>query len=232
MGCTRVIESTPPPMAQGRESDSRKLLQRLKSALAEEGAGQERLDHVTQIIAESMETEVCSIYLFRDDETLELCATEGLNAESVHVTRMRIGEGLVGRVAARSRPVNTVDAPSEPGFRYMPETGEEIFSSFLGVPIQRLGDTLGVLVVQSKEKRAFTGDEIYGLEVVAMVIAVIKGSLVLLYFMHLRWDRPFNAIVLISSLALVALFIILALIDVGNYQPEVIPGYAPDLQPR
>ena len=158
-------------MAEARESDSRKLLGRLREALAHEGAGQERLDHVTQIIASSMETEVCSIYLFRDEETLELCATEGLNPESVHITRMRIGEGLVGRVAKAASPINTADAPSERGFRYMPETGEEIFSSFLGVPIQRLGDTLGVLVVQSKEKRQFTPDEVYGLEVVAMVLA-------------------------------------------------------------
>ena len=78
-------------MAKAQESDSRKLLQRLKEALAEEGAGQERLDHVTQIIAASMETEVCSIYLFRDSDTLELCATQGLKPESVHITRRRIG---------------------------------------------------------------------------------------------------------------------------------------------
>ena len=158
-------------MAEARESDSRKLLGRLREALAEEGAGQARLDHVTQIIAQAMEAEVCSIYLARDDDTLELCATEGLKAGAVHVTRMRVGEGLVGRVAAQSRPINSADAPSERGFRYMPETGEEIYSSFLGVPIQRLGDTLGVLVVQSKDKRQFSDDEIYGLEVVAMVLA-------------------------------------------------------------
>jgi len=114
---------------------------------------------------------VCSIYLFRDAETLELCATEGLNPEAVHKTRMRIGEGLVGRVARTKRPINTADAPGEKGFRFMPETGEEIFSSFLGVPIQRLGETLGVIVVQSKEARLFTDDEVYGMEVVAMVIA-------------------------------------------------------------
>jgi len=153
------------------ESDSRKLLGRLRDALAGDSAGQERLDRITTIIATSMGLEVCSIYLFRDTETLELCATEGLKPESVHKTRMRIGEGLVGRVARTTRVVNAADAPSEPGFRYMPETGEEIYSSFLGVPIQRLGETLGVLVVQSKEARAFSDDEVYGMEVVAMVLA-------------------------------------------------------------
>ena len=158
-------------MPHRRESDSRKLLGRLRDTMAEEAKGQERLDKITHLIADSMGTEVCSIYLFRDEDTLELCATEGLNRESVHQTRMRLGEGLVGQVAKTSKLVNTADAPSQKGFRYMPETGEEIYSSFLGIPIQRLGDTLGVLVVQSKVAREFSADEIYALEVVAMVLA-------------------------------------------------------------
>ena len=158
-------------MPENFESESRKLLRRLRDTLADAGKGQERLDRITHLIADSMQTEVCSIYLFRDAETLELCATEGLNPQAVHMTRMRIGEGLVGRVARTARPVNTGDAPSEKGFRFMPETGEEIFPSFLGVPIQRLGERLGVLVVQSKQAREFSDDEIYALEVVAMVLA-------------------------------------------------------------
>ncbi|KCV80919.1 phosphoenolpyruvate-protein phosphotransferase PtsP [Actibacterium atlanticum] len=153
------------------ESESRKLLRRLRDTLAEKGEGQERLDRITHLIADSMGTQVCSIYLFRDEDTLELCATEGLNAEAVHKTRMRVGEGLVGRVALSAQAVNTGNAPSEKGFRYMPETGEEIYSSFLGVPIQRLGERLGVLVVQSKDAREFSEDEVYALEVVAMVLA-------------------------------------------------------------
>ena len=158
-------------MAEQTESESRKLLGRLREALAEDSAGQERLDRITHLIADSMQTEVCSIYLFRDDETLELCATEGLNRESVHQTRLKIGEGLVGRVARFAEPVNTASAPGEKGFRFMPETGEEIYSSFLGVPIQRLGERLGVLVVQSKVDREYSEDEVYALEVVAMVLA-------------------------------------------------------------
>jgi phosphotransferase system, enzyme I, PtsP len=158
-------------MPERSESESRKLLRRLRDTLAEPGAGQERLDRITHLIADSMQTQVCSIYLFRDDDTLELCATEGLKKESVHKTRMRLGEGLVGRVAKSSTPINTGNAPAEKGFRYMPETGEEIYSSFLGVPIQRLGEKLGVLVVQSKDARQFSDDEVYAIEVVAMVLA-------------------------------------------------------------
>ncbi|WP_420566663.1 phosphoenolpyruvate--protein phosphotransferase [Thalassovita sp.] len=158
-------------MTETTESESRKLLGRLRNAMAEESAGQTRLDKITHLIADSIGTEVCSIYLFRDDETLELCATEGLNPESVHQTRLKLGEGLVGRVARTGLVLNEADAPSAKGFRYMPETGEEIYSSFLGVPVQRLGETLGVLVVQSKQARTFSADEVYALEVVAMVLA-------------------------------------------------------------
>ncbi len=153
------------------ETDSRQLLRGLRDVLNEETAGQTRLDRITRLIADSTGSDVCSVYLFRDDETLELCATEGLNPEAVHKTRLRIGEGLVGRVARSGIPVNTADAPSEPGFRYMPETGEEVFSSFLGIPIQRLGETIGVLVVQSRQSRQCSEDAVYALEVVAMVLA-------------------------------------------------------------
>ncbi len=158
-------------MPERIETESRKLLSRLRKALAESDEGQARLDKVVQTIATSLRTHVCSIYLFRDDETLELCATMGLEQEAVHQTRMRLGEGLVGRTARTRRVVNTADAPNAKGFRYMPETGEERYSSFCGVPVQRLGEALGVLVVQSKEAREFSPDEVYALEVVAMVVA-------------------------------------------------------------
>jgi phosphotransferase system enzyme I (PtsP) len=158
-------------MPERIETESRKLLKRLRAALAESGEGQARLDEVVTIIASTMRTEVCSIYLFRDEDTLELCATMGLEPEAVHQTRLKLGEGLVGRTARSRRVVNTADAPNAHGFRYMPETGEERYSSFCGVPVQRLGDTLGVLVVQSKDAREFSTDEVYALEVVAMVLA-------------------------------------------------------------
>ena len=140
-------------MEDTKGTNSRKLLKRLRGTLAEDSAGQARLDKITHLIADSMGTEVCSIYLFRDKNTLELCATEGLHADAVHKTRLRLGEGLVGRVAARKSTINAANAPATKGFRFMPETGEEIYSSFLGVPIQRLGSGLGVLVVQSKTAR-------------------------------------------------------------------------------
>ena len=90
-------------MPNRKDSDSRRLLRRLRDTLAAPGASQDRLDQITHHIADSMGTEVCSIYLFRDADTLELSATEGLKAAAVHKTRLRLGEGLVGRVARTGR---------------------------------------------------------------------------------------------------------------------------------
>ncbi|MDH3666401.1 MAG: phosphoenolpyruvate--protein phosphotransferase [Paracoccaceae bacterium] len=162
---------------------SRALLRALRAVMAgaDDGAGdgaggganggQQRMDQVVRLVANNMVAEVCSIYLKRDERTLELCATEGLRPESVHSARLRVGQGLVGRIAERAEPLVTEDAPSTPGFRYLPETGEEIYHSFVGVPIQRLGEVMGVLVVQNRTRRHYTEDEVEALEIVAMVIS-------------------------------------------------------------
>ncbi len=151
--------------------ESRVILTRLREAMAEPGEGQERLDRIVKLIARGLVAEVCSVYLRREDASFELCATEGLNPEAVHRTRLAPGQGLVGRIAESAEPIRTRDAAHTHGFQFLPETGEEIYSSFLGVPVQRLGEVLGVLVVQNREPREYTDDEIYALEVVAMVIA-------------------------------------------------------------
>lgn len=155
---------------------SRAMLRRLRQVMAEPGDGQQRLDKITQVIAINMVAEVCSIYLQREPRVLELFATEGLRKDAVHKARLRIGEGLVGLIAQRAAPLSTDDAPGTPGFQYLPETGEEIYRSFCGVPIQRLGKVLGVLVVQNKAARVYDEDEIDALEVVAMVIAEMAES--------------------------------------------------------
>ncbi|MEM1300754.1 MAG: phosphoenolpyruvate--protein phosphotransferase [Pseudomonadota bacterium] len=150
---------------------SRALLRALRGAMAAVGGGQQRLDRVVQLVAANMVAEVCSIYLKRDERTLELCATEGLRQDSVHSARLRVGQGLVGRIADRAEPIATDDAENTPGFRYLPETGEERYTSFLGVPIQRLGEVIGVIVVQNTAAKIYDDDEVEGLEIVAMVIA-------------------------------------------------------------
>ncbi|MEM7524339.1 MAG: phosphoenolpyruvate-utilizing N-terminal domain-containing protein, partial [Pseudomonadota bacterium] len=163
-------------MAPTADVGSRVLLRRLRQVMAQSGDAQERLDRIVSVIATNMVAEVCSIYLRRDERTLELCATEGLRPEAVHRTRMKVGGGLVGRIAERAEPYATSDAPNAPGFEYRPETGEEIYRSFCGVPIQRLGNVMGVLVVQNAASRDYEEDEIDALEVTAMVIAEMADA--------------------------------------------------------
>ena len=123
-----------------------------------------------------MVAEVCSIYVMRADGTLELYATEGLNREAVHLTTMRAGEGLVGLIASKAEPLALSDAQSHPAFSYKPETGEEIYHAFLGVPILRAGNTLGVLVVQNRTRRVYSEEEIEALQTTAMVLAEMIAS--------------------------------------------------------
>ena len=134
---------------------------------------QERLDDFVMAISKTMKVNVASIYLLRPGSDLELSATKGLKKSAVHKTRMKPGEGLVGHVSLTARPLNLADAPSHPLFSYRPETGEDAYSSFLGVPILRGGRTLGVLVVQSEKAREFNEEEVEDLLTVAMVLAEI-----------------------------------------------------------
>ena len=149
----------------------RVLLKRLRELMAEPLEPQERLDRIVSQIASNMVAEVCSVYVLRSDGVLELYATEGLNKDSVHLAQLKMGQGLVGTIAASAQPLSLSDAQAHPAFRYLPETGEEIYHSFLGVPILRAGRSLGVLVVQNKAQRNYREDELEALETTAMVMA-------------------------------------------------------------
>src|SRR5918996_862376 len=152
------------------------LLRRLREGMAEPGRPQERLDKIVVLIAANMVAEVCSVYVLRVDNTLELYATEGLKREAVHQTVLRQDEGLVGLVASEANPVNLSEAQNHPAFSFRPETGEEIYHSFLGVPVLRGGNTLGVLVVQNRTYRAYTEEEVEALQTTAMVVAEMIAS--------------------------------------------------------
>jgi len=149
----------------------RVLLRQLREVMAEPLASQARLDKIVDLIAENMRADVCSFYVLRDDGALELFATYGLKAESVHLTTLRLGEGLVGLIAAEAEPLSLDDAPTHPGFAYKPETGEESYNSFLGVPVLRAGQTLGVLVVQNAERRHYGEDEVEAMLTTATILA-------------------------------------------------------------
>ncbi|HML09193.1 MAG TPA: phosphoenolpyruvate--protein phosphotransferase [Xanthobacteraceae bacterium] len=161
---------------RGALGGPRVLLRRLREVMAEPVSAQERLDKIVVLIAANMVAEVCSVYVLRVDSTLELYATEGLNREAVHRTVMRADEGLVGLVASQASPVNLSNAQAHPAFSYRPETGEEIYHSFLGVPVLRAGNTLGVLVVQNRARRTYSEEEVEALQTTAMVLAEMIAS--------------------------------------------------------
>src|SRR5919107_1580420 len=156
-------------------ASAREILTGLHAIMARRGSAQNKLDEVVHLIAVAMRSEVCSIYLLRSNH-LELFATHGLRQEAVHVTRLRMGEGLVGTIADEGRILNLAEAAEHPAFAYRPETGEERFHSFAGIPIVRLESPIGVLAVQHADPRRYEDVEIEALQTVAMVLSEMVAA--------------------------------------------------------
>ena len=154
---------------------SRQILTRLHEVMASRSHAQAKLNTVADVVGESLHSEVCSIYLLREG-ALELFATRGLAQEAVHVTRLAVGEGLVGTIAAHIDTLNLAEATAHPDFSYRPETGEEKFHSFAGVPIVRRERAVGVLCVQHAEPRRYEEVEIEALQTVAMVLSELIAN--------------------------------------------------------
>ncbi|BAK67033.1 phosphoenolpyruvate--protein phosphotransferase [Sphingobium lignivorans] len=138
--------------------------------MAARTTAQAKLNKIVEIIGEELSSEVCSVYLLREG-MLELFATRGLKQEAVHVTRLGLGEGLVGTIAHNVETLNLEEAAAHPDFAYRPETGEELFHSFAGVPIVRRERAIGALCVQHVDPRPYEEVEIEALQTVAMVLA-------------------------------------------------------------
>ncbi len=158
----------------------RQMMRQLHEIMASADEAEVRLNKVVHLVAVNMVAEVCSAYFIRGGDTLELFATEGLKAEAVHHTRLRVGEGLVGLVAATGSSLNLSNAQDHPKFAYRPETGEEIYKSMMAVPILRTGKVVGVLAVQNKASRHYSEEEEEALQTIAMVLAelVVSGDLI------------------------------------------------------
>ncbi len=152
---------------------TRRLLARLRETMA---AGHAPLPQLATLIADELLAEVCSVYAARPGEMLELIATRGLRPEAVGRTRLRVGEGIIGLVAATGRPLNLADAQNHPAFVYRPETGEAPYASLLAVPVRRAGRTLGVVAVQNRVTRRYDDDELDELETAAMLLAEVLAA--------------------------------------------------------
>jgi phosphotransferase system enzyme I (PtsP) len=156
-------------------TSAREILTRLHDVMAARTGAQAKLNSVVNIIGEALASEVCSIYLLRDG-VLELFATRGLKQEAVHVTKLALGEGLIGTIAANVDTLNLDEATSHPDFAYKPETGEELFHSFAGVPIVRRERAVGVVSVQHADPRRYAEEEIEALQTVAMVLSELIAN--------------------------------------------------------
>ncbi|MEG3087664.1 phosphoenolpyruvate--protein phosphotransferase [Sphingomonas sp. PB4P5] len=156
-------------------ASAREILVRLHDVMASRTPAQSKLNAVVGIVGEAMSSEVCSIYLLRDG-VLELYATRGLAEEAVHVTTLALGEGLVGTIAEQGETLNLDEAASHPDFAYRPETGEEKFHSFAGVPIIRRERSVGVLCVQHADPHKYDDVEIEALQTVAMVLSELIAN--------------------------------------------------------
>ncbi|NIJ35691.1 phosphotransferase system enzyme I (PtsP) [Sphingopyxis panaciterrae] len=168
------MTNAPPPPSTAAQS-ARTILTRLHEVMAARTNAQSKLNQVVGIIGECLDSEVCSIYLLRDG-SLELYATRGLKQEAVHVTRLALGEGLVGTIADQIETLNLDEAAAHPDFSYRPETGEELFHSFAGVPIIRRERAVGVLSVQHSDPRRYADIEIETLQTVAMVLSELIAN--------------------------------------------------------
>ncbi|MFT3977554.1 MAG: phosphoenolpyruvate--protein phosphotransferase [Sphingomonas bacterium] len=162
-------------MTLSAAASAREILVRLHDVMAARSNAQAKLNQVVEIIGEALDSEVCSIYLLREG-VLELFATRGLDPAAVHVTKLALGEGLVGSIAGNVEVLNLDEAASHPQFAYRPETGEDRFHSFAGVPIIRRERAVGVLAVQHTEARKYADVEIEALQTVAMVLSELIAN--------------------------------------------------------
>lgn len=135
-----------------------------------------KLDKIISMIVEQMQADAGACYLVVDDNYLELFASYGFNQNITHKINLRVGEGLVGDVAANRRPLTVEDAWKHPKFSYKPEMGEEKYKSFVGVPITRFGKVVGVLTLQNKKKYEYSVLEVEILETVSMFLSELVAS--------------------------------------------------------
>ncbi len=191
-----TLQSTKKPEADDGWARSRRFLRQVRQLMTGHGTTEGRLDRVVAVIADYLAAEVCSIYVLRDQRDFELFATLGLNRDAVHLTRLRHGEGLVGLIAEQARPVALADAQSHPNFALRPETGEEVYQSFMGVPVLSAGRVLGVVVVQNVTRRRYAEAEIEACETVAMVLAEVLATAV--------EERPPAAAPIVAGPAMIA----------------------------
>ena len=155
------LAAAKPPKPGKAPRPGLRLLEEIGRIISEARGVRSEVQRIVEAIAASMSMEVCSVYVYNaDSEELTLWATSGLDPGSIGQIRMGVREGLTGIVVQKRQPVMAVDARAHPRYKYFPDSGEEKFHSFLGVPVVERGQLLGVLNVQTSRRRRFTPAEV------------------------------------------------------------------------
>ncbi|MBI3440375.1 MAG: GAF domain-containing protein [Proteobacteria bacterium] len=154
-------------------ADPRRLMSGLRDIMLSTVPAGRKLEEIVRLVAGELQADVCSCFVQRAGELLELFATVGLDAGLVHRTRVRVGDGLVGDIAEHAIPLALPDAASHPAFISCPESGGSAFKSFCGVPVLHGGVVRGVLVVQHRLPKSYDVDVVETLQTVAMVLAEV-----------------------------------------------------------
>ena len=160
-----------------REALSLWTLEEISRLTSDKGDPAETLTNVARLIQQRFGTEVCSVYLLdSEQDVLVLSATIGLHPRGVGSVTMRLDEGLVGLVAETREPQVVADATTHPRFKYFPEAGEDLYHSFMGVPVNARGMLQGVLVVQTIEPRDFRDEDVRTLLAAAAQLAPVLSD--------------------------------------------------------
>lgn len=146
------------------------LMRRMREIIADTGSLAVQLDKLVHLIADLVAADVCTVYLKRRDDSLEVFATKGLDKQAAHATLLH-GEGLVGHCAETAASVNAPDAQSHAHFSYRSGNAEDVYESLLAVPIMRAGKVLGVLVAHNRTRRVYSEEDVEVLKATAMVVA-------------------------------------------------------------
>lgn len=166
--------------AQAALSTPRRLMASVRGVMAALESPEKKLNRIVALVAKDLRADVCSCFILRAGEVLELFSSVGLPPEAVHTSKVRVGDGCVGDIAAGSLPVVLPDIAIHPQYAPRPETGNGSFKAFCGVPVLRGGRVRGVLAVQNRLPRAYGEETVEVLQTVAMVVAelIVAGGLI------------------------------------------------------
>ncbi len=194
------------------------------------------LQRIVLRVKQAMGVDACSIYLRDSEQMYVLMATQGLSPGAVGRVRLSPKKGLIGLVGERAEPINLDDAPSHKCYQYFPDSGEEAFHGFLGVPIIQQSQVFGVLAVQEVEGGRFEEDSVSFLITVAAQLASaiahaeVTGDTERLLGKERRSDRPLVGLAGSAGVALGRAVVVYPPADLNAVPDRLVSDSAAEVQ--